>query len=260
MKTGYLRLILAIVLSGMLLLSLSCSGQSSTISTSSATSKSTTTVSTQVSSSSSSTNTSTVNSTSSSQATYSAATAASSPKIMSWSTPPSMQIDTGKLYIATLNTSLGSFKIQLFTQEAPKTVNNFVFLSRQGYFDGVIFHRIMKTFMIQTGDPTGTGRGSPGYKFADELPVKYSYDPGIVAMANSGSNTNGSQFFICTGADAARSLNANPKYTQFGRVIEGMDIVQKIASVQVKANERGEMSKPVNPPVINSILISESAS
>ena len=110
-----------------------------------------------------------------------------------------MQIDTSKKYVATVDTTLGTFKIQLLPQETPKTVNNFVFLSRDGFYNGVIFHRIMKTFMIQTGDPLGTGAGGPGYQFADELPPKHKYDPGIVAMANAGPNTNGSQFFICTG-------------------------------------------------------------
>jgi cyclophilin family peptidyl-prolyl cis-trans isomerase len=178
-----------------------------------------------------------------------------SPKTMSWPNPPAMQIDTSKKYTATVDTTLGSIKIQLLAQETPKTVNNFVFLARQGYYNGVIFHRIIKAFMIQTGDPTGTGRGDPGYKFADELPPKHSYDTGIVAMANSGPNTNGSQFFICTGTQA-RNLNNYPNYTQFGQVIEGMDIVQKIASVQVVSNGQ-EVSKPVNPPSIKSITISE---
>ena len=178
-----------------------------------------------------------------------------SPKVRSWSTPPAMQIDTSKTYIATIDTTLGSFKVQLFTQESPKTVNNFVFLARQGYYNGIIFHRIIKTFMIQTGDPTGTGSGGPGYKFADELPPKHSYDPGIVAMANAGPNTNGSQFFICTGA-SARNLNNYPNYTQFGQVIEGMDVVQNIASVPVVSNGQ-EVSKPTNPPSIKSITITE---
>jgi cyclophilin family peptidyl-prolyl cis-trans isomerase len=177
------------------------------------------------------------------------------PKAMSWPTPPAMQIDTSKKYIATVDTTLGSFKIQLFAQESPKTVNNFVFLAKQGYYNGIIFHRIIKTFMIQTGDPTGTGRGGPGYKFADELPTKHSYDSGIVAMANAGPNTNGSQFFICTGSDA-RNLNNMPNYTQFGQVIEGMDVVQIIASVPVVSNGQ-EVSKPTNPPSIKSITISE---
>jgi len=182
-------------------------------------------------------------------------TPVSSPTATSWSTAPAMQINTSKQYFADINTSLGSFKIELYPKESPKTVNNFVFLSQQRFYDGVIFHRIMKNFMIQTGSRTG----GPDYRFPDELPVKHSYQPGIVAMANSGSNTNSSQFFICTGSDAALFLNSNPVYTQFGKVIEGMDIVQKIAAVPVgpsTANPR-EISKPLTPPVINSITITE---
>ena len=109
--------------------------------------------------------------------------------------------------------------------------------------------------MIQGGDPTGTGCGGPGYKFADELPAKHHYDPGILAMANAGANTNGSQFFICTGADA-RYLDSQPNYTQFGKIIDGMDVVLKIASVSVSF-AGGEMSHPQIPPVINSISINE---
>ena len=175
---------------------------------------------------------------------------------MQWNTPPAMQIDTAKNYIATVDTSLGSFKIKLFANESPNTVNNFVFLSQQGFYNGVIFHRIIRTFMIQTGDPKGTGGGGPGYSFADELPTKRSYGPGIVAMANSGPNTNGSQFFICTGSDA-RNLNNYPNYTQFGEVTEGMDIVQKIAAVQVGPGNPGENSRPTKPPVINKITITQ---
>jgi len=167
-----------------------------------------------------------------------------------------MNIDTSKTYYALVETSLGSFKIQLFADETPKTVNNFVFLSQEGFYNGVIFHRIIKAFMIQTGDPTGTGRGGPGYKFNDELPVKHSYDPGIVAMANAGANTQGSQFFICTGAQA-KNLDNIPNYTQFGKVVEGMDIVQKIASVPVTAGSSGEISRPKDPPVIKTITISQ---
>ena len=178
-----------------------------------------------------------------------------SPKSMKWSTPPAMTIDKTKTYYATLDTTLGAFKIQLFASETPITVNNFIFLSKQGYYNGVIFHRIIKSFMIQTGDPTGTGSGSPGYRFNDELPVKHQYEPGIVAMANSGANTNGSQFFVCTGEDS-RNLNSMPNYTQFGIVVEGMDVVQKIASVPVVSNGY-EVSKPVNPPAIKSISISQ---
>lgn len=171
-----------------------------------------------------------------------------------WNTPPAMQIDTAETYFADVTTSLGTFTIQLFANETPKTVNNFVFLSQQGFYDGVIFHRVIKTFMIQTGDPMGTGTGGPGYKFADELPPEHPYDPGIVAMANAGPNTNGSQFFICTGADAA-SLNSYPNYSQFGKIIDGMDVIQKIAAVPVGPGNPGENSRPVDPPVINKIVI-----
>ena len=173
-----------------------------------------------------------------------------------WSTPPAMQIDPKKQYKAHMETDKGTMVIELFADKTPLTVNNFVFLSRQGFYNGVIFHRIIKTFMIQTGDPMGTGMGGPGYKFADELPPKHKYETGIVAMANSGPNTNGSQFFICTGPNAG-GLNNSPNYTQFGQVSEGLDIVQKIASVPVGSSASGEVSKPVNPPVINSITISE---
>jgi cyclophilin family peptidyl-prolyl cis-trans isomerase len=173
-----------------------------------------------------------------------------------WTSPPQMQIDLSKKYTATVNTSLGSFKVELLAKDSPKTVNNFVFLAKEGFYNGVIFHRIIKAFMIQTGDPTGTGGGGPGYRFADELPAKHSYDPGLVAMANAGPDTNGSQFFVCTG-DQSRGLNGAPNYTQFGRVIEGMDVVQKIAGVQVGRSPHGEYSKPIDPPVINSIDIAE---
>ena len=160
---------------------------------------------------------------------------------------------------AVFETSLGTFKIELFKTDAPKTVDNFITLTNKGYYNQsatnkVIFHRIIKDFMVQTGDPTGTGGGGPGYTFADELPVKRSYDVGIVAMANAGPNTNGSQFFICTGAQA-KGLNNAPNYTQFGKVVEGMDVVLKIAAVQVTLSSSNELSKPVNPPYIIKITI-----
>jgi cyclophilin family peptidyl-prolyl cis-trans isomerase len=135
-------------------------------------------------------------------------------------------------------------------------VNNFVFLAREGFYDGVKFHRVIKTFMIQTGDPTGTGTGGPGYRFADELPPRHSYEPGIVAMANAGPNTNGSQFFICSGPDA-RNLDRYPNYTQFGRVVEGMDVVTALASVPVGPAFRGEMSRPLEEIRIESVTIEE---
>jgi cyclophilin family peptidyl-prolyl cis-trans isomerase len=175
-----------------------------------------------------------------------------------WSKAPDMQIDTSKQYFATIKTNLGDIKIELFAKESPKTVNNFVFLAREHFYDGVIFHRIIKGFMVQTGDPQGTGGGGPGYKFADELPPKHSYDLGIVAMANAGANTNGSQFFICNGA-GAKSLNEMPNYTQFGKVVAGLDVLEKISSVEVVTNPSNprEKSKPVNPPVIQSVVVEE---
>jgi cyclophilin family peptidyl-prolyl cis-trans isomerase len=166
-----------------------------------------------------------------------------------------------KTTYAIFETNLGSFKIELFTKDAPKTVENFISLTNKGFYNQtatnkVIFHRIIKDFMIQTGDPAGTGAGGPGYTFADELPVKRSYDPGIVAMANRGPNTNGSQFFICTGAQA-KNLDNAPNYTQFGKVAEGMDIVQKIAAAPVTNSSTGELSKPVDPPYIIKITVEE---
>src|SRR5437762_14391219 len=112
--------------------------------------------------------------------------------------PPDTQIDPAKKHTAVLETNKGNLEVQLLTAEAPKTVNNFVFLAREGFYNGVPFHRVIKSFMVQTGDPTGTGTGGPGYRFADE-PIRSDYEPGTLAMANSGPNTNGSQFFIVHG-------------------------------------------------------------
>lgn len=173
-----------------------------------------------------------------------------------YTTQPPMTINTEKQYFAVVNTSMGTFKIRLLAQDAPLTVNNFVFLSREGYFNGIVFHRIIKDFMIQSGDPLGTGTGGPGYKFKDELPNKIQYAPGVVAMANAGANTNGSQFFICNG-EKATLLNNSPNYTIFGQVVEGMDVVLKISSVPVQNNGMGEVSKPVNSVTIKDISIEE---
>jgi cyclophilin family peptidyl-prolyl cis-trans isomerase len=173
-----------------------------------------------------------------------------------YSSQPPMSIDKYKQYNAVVTTSLGTFKIRLLNNYAPVTVNNFVFLARQGFFNGITFHRIIKEFMIQTGDPLGNGTGGPGYQFTDELPNKLTYGPGIVAMANSGPNTNGSQFFICTG-EQSKNLNNSPNYTIWGQVIEGMDVVLKIAAVPVKVDARGEVSKPINDVIIRKISITE---
>jgi cyclophilin family peptidyl-prolyl cis-trans isomerase len=167
---------------------------------------------------------------------------------------PQMSIDTAKQYNAVVTTNLGTFTIKLLSKDAPLTVNNFVFLAKDSFYNGITFHRIIKDFMIQTGDPLSNGTGGPGYKFADELPNKLSYGPGIVAMANSGPNTNGSQFFICTG-DQASLLNNSPNYTIFGQVTEGMDVVLNIANTPVAANAAGELSKPTGNIYIQNIVV-----
>jgi cyclophilin family peptidyl-prolyl cis-trans isomerase len=188
----------------------------------------------------------------------SAPTASAKPK--QWSKAPDMIIDPKKSYEAEMTTSKGKFTIQLFAKEAPKTVNNFVFLAKEGFYDNVTFHRIIKSFMIQTGDPLGNGSGGPGYRFEDELNTPYKYEEGTVAMANSGANTNGSQFFICTGPDAVFSLNARPNYTIFGKVTAGIENVQKIADTPVKMNPGGNDDSPSMPTekvIIQSITIKE---
>lgn len=169
---------------------------------------------------------------------------------------PPMTIDPSKNYLATLHTSKGDIKIQLYAKDAPKTVNNFVFLAKDKFYDGIRFHRVIKTFMIQTGDPLGNGTGGPGYTFEDELPPKHPYEPGVVAMANAGPNTNGSQFFIGSGDDV-RGLAKHPDYTVFGKVIEGMDVVQAIASVPTKLGAGREMSAPKEEVAIQTVTIEE---
>nr|WP_245855868.1 peptidylprolyl isomerase [Paenibacillus rigui] len=168
-----------------------------------------------------------------------------------------MSIDASKSYRALVKTNKGQFTIELYANTAPVTVNNFVFLAKEGFYNDIIFHRIIKTFMIQTGDPTGTGRGGPGYAFKDELSSEHTYEPGIVAMANAGPNTNGSQFFICTGEDS-KHLNQMPNYTIFGKVIDGMDTVVRIADTKVEKDKKtGEASSPAEKVIIESISIAE---
>ena len=164
--------------------------------------------------------------------------------------PPPLTIDPDQRYTATMHTSAGAVVFELFPKEAPNTVNSFVFLAREGFYDGVIFHRIIKGFMIQGGDPTGTGAGGPGYQFADVKPVTREYLPGTLAMANAGPNTNGSQFFIMHGEVAL------PKdYIIFGQVVEGMDVVDALADTPVTSSPTGERSKPVRPPSIERIEV-----
>ena len=172
----------------------------------------------------------------------------------SWPNPPSMTIDPNKQYTATISTNVGDMKAQLFAKDAPNTVNNFVFLAREGFYDGTPFHRIISNFMVQTGDPTGTGRGGPGYRFNDELPREREYERGTLAMANAGPNTQGSQFFICH-QDLKGRLQKN--YTIFGKVTEGLETLDKIAATPVRAGTSGEASTPTQDVHISSVTISE---
>jgi peptidyl-prolyl cis-trans isomerase B (cyclophilin B) len=135
---------------------------------------------------------------------------------------------------ATLHTSHGAIGVELFPDDAPKTVDNFTTLAGKGFYDGVVFHRVIPDFMIQGGDPTGTGRGGPGYTFEDE-PSPHRIERGALAMANAGPNTNGSQFFVVT-ADACPWLDG--KHTVFGRVVEGMEVVDRISSVEADSSDR----------------------
>jgi cyclophilin family peptidyl-prolyl cis-trans isomerase len=159
---------------------------------------------------------------------------------------PELTIDLDKAYGAELNTNLGGIEIQFDPERAPLAVNNFVNLSRDGYYDGVIFHRVVPGFVVQGGDPTGTGRGGPGYKFRDELEGEGNYSRGTVAMANAGPNTNGSQFFICLD-----DVGLPHSYTIFGRVTDGMETVDAIAELP-RSGER-----PTEDAVIESVEIVE---
>lgn len=142
-----------------------------------------------------------------------------------WSSTPAMQIDIMKTYDATIETNRGAIKIELYPKHAPKTINNFVFLARAGFYDGVSFHRVIDDFMIQGGDPTGSGRGGPGYRFEDEIKGNpLTHDTGVISMANAGPNTNGSQFFITHSPQP----HLNGKHTVFGKVTSGQDVVNAI--------------------------------
>ncbi len=142
-----------------------------------------------------------------------------------WTTPPAMQIDPKKQYTAHMETDKGTMVIELFADKTPITVNNFVFLAREGYYEGVIFHRVIDNFMAQCGDPTCTGRGGPGYTFEDEFNSNLKHDKqGILSMANAGPGTNGSQFFITHGP----TPHLNGKHTVFGQVVEGLDVLMSI--------------------------------
>ena len=159
-----------------------------------------------------------------------------------------MVIDPAKRYTAVVETTMGSLTISLDAAAAPKTVNNFVFLARYHYFDGIFFHRVIPNFVLQGGDPEGTGRGGPGYQFADELPKAGRYELGSLAMANAGPNTNGSQFFVISGSDGAR---LPPQYSLFGKVVAGLEVVAAIDAIGTSSGT------PKERVVINSVTITE---
>ncbi len=162
---------------------------------------------------------------------------------------PSFTIDAANAYRAVIRTGQGDITVELLADRAPSTVNNFVFLAREGFYDGVIFHRVIEGFMIQGGDPTGTGTGGPGFRFRDELEAarELGYRRGTLAMANAGPNTNGSQFFI-----VHRDAQLPPAYSVFGRTVEGLEVVDAIATTSTDARDH-----PYEDMVIRTIEITE---
>ncbi|MGI8752466.1 MAG: peptidylprolyl isomerase [Acidimicrobiales bacterium] len=173
----------------------------------------------------------------------------SSPVQQTFSGRPPMCIDPAKRYGAEMVTTMGALSIALDPIGAPNTVNNFVFLGRYHYFDGIVFHRVIPGFVLQGGDPTGTGTGGPGYRFDDELPKPGRYELGSLAMANAGSNTNGSQFFVISGP---QGMQLPPKYSLFGKVVNGLDVVAAIDAIGTSSG------KPKEKVTITSVTISES--
>jgi cyclophilin family peptidyl-prolyl cis-trans isomerase len=172
----------------------------------------------------------------------------SSAKQQEFDGPPPMCIDPDKRYTAEMVTSKGTLRIALDPIMAPKTVNNFVFLARYHYFDGVVFHRIIPGFVLQGGDPTATGRGGPGYRFSDELPPAGRYELGSLAMANAGPDTNGSQFFVISGPSGVR---LPPQYSLFGKVVAGLDVVAAIDAIGTQSGT------PKETVTIESVTITE---
>lgn len=164
---------------------------------------------------------------------------------------PALTVDANKSYTALIETTKGTLTAELYAKDAPVTVNNFVFLSREGFYSNVKFHRIIKGFMVQTGDPEGTGRGGPGYSFPDEA-VSRQYLRGTLAMANAGPNTNGSQFFI-----VHQDYPLSPNYTIFGQVTQGLDVLDALADTPVASSSTGESSEPQEDVRIVSVTINE---
>ena len=170
-------------------------------------------------------------------------------RIAQYSNVPPITIDTSARYTAVIRTNLGNMDIELFAAMAPVTVNNFIFLASDGFYDGVIFHRVIPSFMIQSGDPLGQGTGGPGYKFQDEFVASLAFDqPGKLAMANSGPATNGSQFFVTT----VPTPHLNGLHTIFGQIVQGQDVADAISLVQA-----GPGNRPVTPVIILGIDIAK---
>ena len=170
--------------------------------------------------------------------------------IKQYAQPPPLTIDENDRYTATIRATDGSVTLELFASEAPKTVNNFIFLAQEGFYNGATFHRVIPGFMIQGGDPIGTGSGGPGYRFADEIfPGRVFDHPGTIAMANAGPNTNGSQFFITV----APTPYLNGAHTIFGRVTSGQEVVDAISRVR-----RDSQDRPLQPVVIQSVEVTKS--
>jgi cyclophilin family peptidyl-prolyl cis-trans isomerase len=174
----------------------------------------------------------------------------SSPKQQRFDGPPPMCIDPDRRYTAEMVTSKGTMRIALDPIAAPATVNNFAFLARYHYYEGIVFHRVIPGFVLQGGDPTGTGTGGPGYRFDDELPSAGRYELGSLAMANAGANTNGSQFFVISGPDGVR---LPPQYSLFGKVVSGLDVVATIDALGTRSG------KPSELVTIESVTVTESA-
>ncbi len=172
----------------------------------------------------------------------------SSPQQRKFDEEPPMIIDTDKRYVATMVTSHGTMAIALDALAAPKAVNSFVFLARYHYYDGIVFHRIIPGFVLQGGDPTGSGSGGPGYRFADELPAAGRYQVGSLAMANAGPNTNGSQFFVISGPDGVR---LPPLYSLFGEVVRGLEVIETIDAIGTRSGT------PTERVVIESVTVEE---
>lgn len=188
-----------------------------------------------------------------SQAPQTQSSQGGNPVAKQYSAPPQMAIDANKSYTATLHTTKGDIQVELFPKDVPNTVNSFVFLAKDGFYDNVRFHRIIKGFMVQTGDPKGDGTGGPGYRLKDE-PVTRKYDRGIVAMANSGPNTSGSQFFIMHS-----NYGLPPSYTIFGQVTDrkSLDVLDAIATSPVATSRGGENSAPTEDIRITSVDVAE---